>query len=236
MAALSQLLLPGPVLLADLIDDPAELEQPVTPKKAPQKPVRPAPEPPSADSGKKAPATKPTKASPPAKTEPRQKRKSGPDERNLPIHLKSEGQSTYSRNGRLIHLVKNVKISQGSLRFRADEARVFLAPEDSTEESVEKVEIDGNVRVFKNHVNPAEKMKASGDKALFFNSRRKVVLVGNARLWQGGQLIKGKQITYDLETTLITVDRAESVLHSDAVRKKPAGGSAKPTRKPADGS
>ena len=68
---------------------------------------------------------------------------------------------------------------------------------------------------------PAEKVTARGQKALFYNDQRKVVLQGDARLWRGGHLIKGAQITYNLDDGMITVDRAEGVVQPEEKKKGP---------------
>ncbi len=130
-----------------------------------------------------------------------------------PIRLKSEGRSTYSRDGGIIHLVKNVVITQAELRFQADEAKVHLNQSHQNEEdNVDRVEVIGNVQIAKFSDDPNEKLTAKGERAFFYNEKRKVVLIGNARLWRGGHLVKGKQISYDLDTGMITVDRAEGVV------------------------
>ena len=134
------------------------------------------------------------------------------ERKNLPIKLKSDGQATYSKNGGIVELEENVSVSQGNLSFRSDRAKAYFI-EVNGENIVDKVEIFGNVRVTKNTINPADKVKATGNRAYFFNSKRTVTLIGNARLWQGGHLIKGTQITYDLDTGIVKVDRAEGIVN-----------------------
>lgn len=128
-----------------------------------------------------------------------------------PIHFKSSGKTVYTKDGGTVILEKDVVITQGNLNFRADKAKVYLN-EENEDEDVEKVEIFGNVRVSRYSKDPSERVKALGNKAFFFNSKQKVDLIGNARLYRGGHLIKGRKITYFLETGMITVDRAEGVV------------------------
>jgi lipopolysaccharide transport protein LptA len=142
------------------------------------------------------------------------------DPRKEPIHIKSDGQASYAKNGGLIHITQNVVISQSDLRFQADEAKVWVKEGDA-EENIEKVECVGNVKVSKYSEDPAEKVTARGQKALFYNDQRKVVLQGDARLWRGGHLIKGAQITYNLDDGMITVDRAEGVVQPEEKKKGP---------------
>jgi lipopolysaccharide transport protein LptA len=68
------------------------------------------------------------------------------------------------------------------------------------------------VKISKSSEDPDERVVARGDEATFFNKTRKIVLNGNARLWRGGDLIKGKKIDYDMNTGWITVDSAEGII------------------------
>lgn len=159
---------------------------------------------------------------PPKRKEPTKDGKAAAKKKNEkkePIRLKSDGKSTYSRNGGLIHLERNVVITQGDLRFQADEARVFVRENGPTDDNIEKVEVIGNVNVTKFSDDPAEKMSAKGERAYFYNDKRKVTLVGNARLWKGGHLFKGREISYDLNKDEITVDKAEGVLRPGEAKK-----------------
>ena len=97
---------------------------------------------------------------------------------------------------------------------------MFLEP-GNTENTVQKVEIRGHVKVSKFSEEPNETITAKGDRAFFFNAKRRVTLVGNARLWRGGHLIKGNKITYQLDTGMITVDQAQGVVQPEKKRKKP---------------
>lgn len=194
----------------DLLDVDDLDSQKNEPKPEPEKEEKPT-----------APANKedsqaPKKAPPPAKpAEKKPAKKSAKNAPREPIRLKSEGRSTYSRDGGIIHLVKNVVITQGQLRFQANEAKVYLNQNHQSQEeqdNVDRVEVIGDVQIAKFSEDPNEKITAKGDRAFFYNEKRKVVLIGNARFWRGGHLVKGKQISYDLDTGMITVDRAEGVV------------------------
>lgn len=136
------------------------------------------------------------------------------DRSKAPIELKSQGQTTYARNGGLIQLREDVVITQADLRLQSDEAKIYLN-ETSEENDVEKVEVYGQVKMTKFDEIPSERVTARGERAVFFNSRQKVELIGNARLWKGGHLIRGKKITYDIPTGMITVDQAVGVVRPE---------------------
>lgn len=216
-------------LRADIVDDPDQVEPVLSPPTVPkgETPVKATEKGPDKSTAKKAGGT--TAASPsangpviPSETPPGNTSKSNSAKKNSnrsPIRLKSDGKSTYTKNGRLIQLNENVVISQDQLRLQADDAKVHLA-EEGADNNVEKVEINGNVRVSNFSDIPEEKVSARGDRAFFINKNRTITLVGNARLWKGGHLIKGKQITYDVDTGVITVDKAEGVVKPEEVQGK----------------
>ena len=197
-------------LSADMVDDFEDIEDVKPVKSLPKKVDKSQKEQsiplPKLDTKPNSPLTSSSKKSKKAKGKDDEERK------KLPIKLKSDGQATYSKNGGIVELEENVSVSQGNLSFRSDRAKAYFIDVNG-ENIVDKVEIFGNVRVTKNTINPAEKVKATGNRAYFFNSKRTVTLIGNARLWQGGHLIKGTQITYDLDTGIVKVDRAEGIVN-----------------------
>jgi len=216
----------SPLALADMVDDPDQLPStlpgvPTTPGKATsdaeKRPGDGVETPSSTIKGDDKPASPaPISGAPTTKKSSTSKKKNSG---KSPISLKSDGKSTYSKNGRVIQLNQNVVISQDQLRLQADEAKVLLA-EEGADHNVDRVEINGNVRVSNFSEHPEEKVSARGDRAYFINAKRTITLVGNARLWKGGHLIKGKQITYDVDSGIITVDRAEGVVKPEEVQGK----------------
>lgn len=136
------------------------------------------------------------------------------ERKKLPIELKSDGEAVYSRNGGTLHVVDNVRISQGNLFFRSDQAKAFFVYIDG-ERVADKVEILGNVKFAQYSDDPAENVKASGDKAIYLNGVGIVTLIGNARLWQGGHLIRGRQISYEVATGVIKIDQAQGIMQPE---------------------
>jgi len=177
----------------DMIPEPEELPRPVTPETRP---------------GGKAP-------------EKAKDKKSVKARRDAPIHLQSDGTSTYSRNGSVVHLQKNVVISQDDIRLQCDEARVLFSPDGKKENNntVQTVEVNGKVNLTRLSKDPAERITAKSDKAIFDNDAQKVTLDGNARLWKDGHLIKGDRIVYEIVSGMIKVDRAQGVVQPEKAGK-----------------
>ena len=211
------------ILRADMIDSLDELfpspkkeEAPTKPESSPDSSMpendnkvsseKAVKEPSKGDKGNDKPASNPVSKKPTASS------KATANERSKkPIRLESQGRTTYARSGGLIHLRKNVVITQADLRLRADEAKVHI-DEEKKDNSIQKVEVNGDVKITKSDADPSKRVTARGQQGLFLNSQQEITLSGNARLWRGGHLIRGKKITYNLVTGLISVDEAVGVV------------------------
>lgn len=141
------------------------------------------------------------------------------DQSKLPVKFKGDGQTTYSREAGVITLQENVVITQGDLRLQSDKARVKFLKNANSKEEVDEVLITGQVKVSKFDPNPMDRIVAHGDKAVFYNSEQKIRLIGNARLYRGGDLMKGKQIIYEIETGIVLVDQAKGIVQPEEAQK-----------------
>jgi lipopolysaccharide transport protein LptA len=213
----------APALRADIIDDINQLEPKKDPKTPPPKPT-PKPTPTSTPTPDLIPEPEelPRPVTPEARPggkapEKSKDKKSVKARRDAPIHLQSDGTSTYSRNGSVVHLQKNVVISQDDIRLQSDEARVLFSPDGKKENNntVQTVEVNGKVNLTRLSKDPTERITAKSDKAIFDNNAQKVTLDGNARLWKDGHLIKGDRIVYEIVSGMIKVDRAQGVVQPE---------------------
>jgi lipopolysaccharide transport protein LptA len=217
----------APALRADIIDDINQLEPKKDPKTPPPKPTaKPTPTATPAPDMIPEPEELPRPMTPEPKSNGKasdkaKDRKTAKARRDAPIHLQSEGTSTYSRNGSVVHLQKNVVISQDDIRLQSDEARVLFSPDGKKENNntVQTVEVNGKVNLTRLSKDPAERITAKSDKAIFDNNAQKVTLDGNARLWKDGHLIKGDRIVYEIVTGMIKVDRAQGVVQPEKAGK-----------------
>ena len=196
--------------LADIIDDIEDIENLEGGQRPPEKKQVPSQIVPQPTPSKKTPTGSSGETSK-KKSKPTKDRKSAS---RAPIKLKSDGRSTYTKDGGVIYLRKNVVITQEELRLQADEAEVHVDVKKK-DDRVKRVEISGSVKVSKFSDDPTERIVAHGDRAIFSNRKQNVRLMGNARLFKGGHLIKGKEIVYDIQTGLITVDQAQGVVQPE---------------------
>jgi lipopolysaccharide export system protein LptA len=234
---------PARTARADLIDEepaaePEDGEKAGTAPAAKPSPAVPGarhPEDPSSPDdmvgGEEAPATGLPEPSPPASVTPKppgsaktnsgvlapkgqkggKAKKQRPDGEQ-PVHFESMGAKAFQQKGTL-ELEKNVIVTQGKMRMEADYAKVFY---DEALKDVAKVIAVGNVKMFKIDEDSGEKIQALGDQVTFLNKERRVTMEGNARLWRGADLVRGKKITYEMDTGWIRADRVVGEVHPSA--------------------
>jgi lipopolysaccharide export system protein LptA len=227
---------------ADLLDEDDKPPPPPTPKPSipdevqapPDQPSYPSTTPkkgtPPASDGKKSPAggksTAPhslpdndeeasphgqtTSVLPPKKGPKAAKPKGAKPEAQEPVHFKSEGLKGLRERGE-VELMQNVVVTQGTMRLEAQHAKIFF---DEKAHDVVKVVADGDVKMFKVDEDSGEKIKAFGNEVVFDNKARTVVMEGNARLWRGADLVRGKKITYEMDSGWIFADRIAGEVHA----------------------
>jgi lipopolysaccharide transport protein LptA len=228
--------------MADLLDD--EDEAPiVTPKPVPSAPekkpvLKPTPKATdsdaASDANSKASPIKPGTKNPSAKATPTAPGvKSNKDEVGAPtepVHFESKGLRGLKEKG-TVELIEEVIITQGELRLEADRAKIFY---DESQKEVARVLAEGNVKIFNVERSTGEKMKAFSNQVEFLNKNRTVIMEGNARLWRGTQsVIRGKKITYEIDSGWIKGDRVAGELQPEEKDKEKKIGEPK-TKKTAE--
>lgn len=133
----------------------------------------------------------------------------------LPIKWSAHGLKA-SKDGRQVDLRENVVVTQGDLKLVANEAKVFFNEQDD----VEKIIAKGNVKMTRKAALAKDRISARGNKAIFYNDQQKVVLSGRATLWRSGDVVRGKQISYKVDTGWITVDNVEGVVQPGEVNSE----------------
>lgn len=159
------------------------------------------------------PSQRPNKVSGKSKGKTKEQRK------KAPVHLQSDGTTTYSKDRSTVVLEKNVIITQDDMRLESEEAKITLIPKGSAENGVKNALLTGKVAITRYSDDPSERMNAKCDKALFDNQAQTVALEGNARLWREGNLIKGDRILYEMTTGMIKVDKAQGVVQPERMNK-----------------
>ncbi len=194
-------LLCGEVALGDLVEEVEDLDRQQRPEQQQTPVVSESPKPPKpAGNDPGIPSPKPQEK---GKTKG-SKRKST----RAPVQFESKALQAMKDQNRVM-LKEDVIVTQGDFRLEADEATIYFDP---VTREANKVIAVGRVKAFKSDPELKQRVKAECNEAVFHNQERKMILRGNAKLWRGEDLVRGKQITYELDTGWIKADRVEGVV------------------------
>ncbi len=199
-------LAPAPRAWADLVEEVEDLDRPQRPEQQPT-PKPQAPEKLGDKSGEKLGDRFDEKPAVKSSGKVRGGKRPKPGKR-APVQFESKSLQAMKDQSRVI-LKEDVLITQGDFRLQADEATIYF--DQKTREAM-KVIASGRVKALKSDVELKQRVKAECNEAVFYNQERKMILRGNAKLWRGEDLVRGKQITYELDTGWIKADRVEGVV------------------------
>ena len=132
---------------------------------------------------------------------------SAPATSRPPIHVEADRMvSLQSENAVLF--TGNVDAKQGQMVIRAAELTVYYLSSaekaglpQSEERSLKKLFASGNVEIQN------EGMTGTGDKMEYFEAERKMILIGNSKVWQENNLVTGHTIT-------VFLDQGKSIVES----------------------
>ena len=125
-----------------------------------------------------------------------------------PINIEADRMISQEEKNSVV-FIGNVDASQGKVTIRTDEMTIYYQPNDpkkskSQSRQVDKMICVGNVKITQ------EDWLGTGDRMDYFAKARKVILHGNAKTWQGQNMVSGKTITYYLDEKRSEVDRAQT--------------------------
>jgi lipopolysaccharide export system protein LptA len=129
-------------------------------------------------------------------------------ESNEPINIEANRMVSQENDNSVVFLGK-VEAKQGKLTIRTDEMTVFYSEakagkEKKTSSQMEKLICKNNVQITQ------DDWLGTGDRMDYFAKERKVVLSGNAKAWQGQNMVAGKTIIYYLDEKRSIVEQDES--------------------------
>jgi lipopolysaccharide export system protein LptA len=152
----------------------------------------------------------------------------------VPIHIEADRMVSQEQDNSVI-FTGNVDARQGELLIRTDEMTVYYVQDDSGREKkgageVNKLICKGNVQISQGD------WLGTGHRMDYYAKDRKVILSGDAKGWQGQNMVAGKTITYFLDEGRSIVEgpvsadaatdkgksksgRVKAVIHPDAAKK-----------------
>lgn len=114
-----------------------------------------------------------------------------------PIHIEADRMVSQEKDNSVI-FTGNVDARQGELLIRTDEMTVYYIQNENNDEKkgaseVNKLICKGNVQISQGN------WLGTGRRMDYYAKDRKVILSGDAKGWQGQNMVAGKTITYFLD-------------------------------------
>ena len=146
------------------------------------------------------------------------------EDSSAPINIEANRMVSLENNNSVV-FIGSVDARQGNLTIRSDEMTVFYSgaknnKEQQTVSQMEKLTCKNNVKVVQGD------WLGTGDRMDYTAKDRKVILSGNAKAWQGQNMVAGKTIIYYLDEKRSIVEqdetsksRVRAVLHPESNKK-----------------
>lgn len=148
----------------------------------------------------------------------------GADDASAPIHIEADRMISQEQNNSVV-FIGNVDARQGDITIRSDEMTVYYTQDDKTKEKgnssqVKKLICKKNVEITQ------DDWLGTGNRMDYFAKDRKVILSGDAKAWQGQNMVSGKTIIYYLDEKRSIVEqdqkksgRVKAVIHPESDKK-----------------
>ncbi len=142
-----------------------------------------------------------------------------------PIHIEADRMVSQEQKNSVV-FIGNVDASQGKITIRSDEMTVYYTQNDkskpkSQSSQVKKLICRGNVEITQ------DDWLGTSKRMDYFAKDRKVILTGDAKAWQGQNMVSGKTIIYYLDEKRSVVEqdrkkpgRVKAVIHPESDSKK----------------
>ncbi|MFP5414679.1 MAG: lipopolysaccharide transport periplasmic protein LptA [Gammaproteobacteria bacterium] len=118
-----------------------------------------------------------------------------PGDRQQPMYVESDSASRDDRSG-VTTYIGSVRVDQGSMHIEADKVTVYMA---AGGKDVDRIVCEGKPATYRQQPKPdAEIAKAHAEVIEYQVAKDFIVLTRAARLEQGGSILEGERITYDI--------------------------------------
>lgn len=145
---------------------------------------------------------------------------------DAPIHIEANRMTSTEHTNSVV-FTGEVDAKQADVRIRSDEMTVYYTPAEEkkkekqkkTSQQVEKLICIGNVEITRGE------WLGTSKKMVYLSKERQVILTGNAKAWQGQNMVSGEKIIYYLDegrSEVIGGRPATTVGDAGAGKKKPS--------------
>ncbi|HHD64048.1 MAG TPA: lipopolysaccharide transport periplasmic protein LptA, partial [Desulfobulbaceae bacterium] len=141
---------------------------------------------------------------------------------STPIHIEADRMISQEQKNSVV-FIGNVDAKQGDITIRADEMTVYYTEDKSKKKGhgrsseVKKLICKKNVEITQ------DDWLGTGNRMDYFAKDRKVILSGDAKAWQGQNMVSGKTIIYYLDEKRYSVEqdkkksgRVKAVIHPES--------------------
>ena len=147
------------------------------------------------------------------------------DDSSAPIHIEADRMISQELDNSVV-FIGNVDAKQGGITIRAEEMTVYYTQDDkkknnSSSSQVKRLICKKNVEITQ------DDWLGTGNRMDYLAKDRKVILSGDAKAWQGQNMVSGKTIIYflDEKRSIIEQDekksgRVKAVIHPETDKKK----------------
>jgi len=127
-----------------------------------------------------------------------------------PIHIEADRMVSMKADNAVL-FTGNVDAKQGQMTIRSAEMTVYYLsaeekaklPQSGEERTLKKLFASGNVEIQN------EGMTGTGDKMEYYEAERKMILIGNSKVWQDNNLVTGHTVVVYLDQGKSIVERGE---------------------------
>lgn len=126
---------------------------------------------------------------------------------------------TADNRKRVVVYKGDVVVKRGDITLHADDVTIRLAPasKDAGGASdifnkgggIQTIEAAGRVRILQGD------RTATADKAVFDTGGETIVLTGGPRVWEGGNVLTGTRVSYDIKADTFTVEDAKTMIYPE---------------------
>ena len=141
-----------------------------------------------------------------------------------PIHIEADQAEISEREGVMTY-TGHVLLKQGGIELRADTVKVF-----SQDGELQRITAEGNpVHYLQKKLqsqsqttqNPVEEEIKGVSQSMEYRAKdKRLVLVGNAEFWQGGNRFSGNRIQYDPETERVIASAGDQTENTQTDNRK----------------
>lgn len=145
--------------------------------------------------------------------------------KEAPIQIEADKMTAVDKS-QTVTFTGNVDARQGDVRIRSDEMTIFYVEDEAKDDSekqkrnaqqVEKIICTGNVEVT------SVEWLGTSDTMHYFSQKNLVQLIGNAKAYQGQNMVQGERIDYHLDTGKSEVFGSKTTIESETADREESG-------------